>query len=118
MSFQLILSFKSFEPKLINNALKNVQILAHKLQNGKKSPLDLFSKTGASPTKIKKLTVLSSPHIDKKAREQFEMRIFQKHLRITDFSTFLECSLFVDLIKSLASVGVQSKIKVQTRTKL
>ena len=53
MSFQLILSFKSFEPKLINNALKNVQILAHKLQNGKKSPLDLFSKTGASPTKIK-----------------------------------------------------------------
>jgi len=30
----------------------------------------------------------------------------------------LECSLFVDLIKSLASVGVQSKIKVQTRTKL
>ena len=117
MSFQLILSFKSFEPKLINNALKNVQILAHKLQNGK-SPLDLFSNTGASPTKIKKLTVLSSPHIDKKAREQFEMRIFQKHLRITDFSTFLECSLFVDLIKSLASVGVQSKIKVQTRTKL
>ena len=117
MSFQLILSFKSFEPKLISNALKNVQILAHKLQNDK-SPLDLFSKTGASPTKIKKLTVLSSPHIDKKAREQFEMRIFQKHLRITDFPTFLECSLFVDLIKSLASVGVQSKIKVQTRTKL
>ena len=35
MPFQLILSFKSFEPKLINNALKNVQILAHKLQNGK-----------------------------------------------------------------------------------
>ena len=117
MPFQLILSFKSFEPKLINNALKNVQILAHKLQNGKFF-LDLFTKTGASPTKIKKLTVLSSPHIDKKAREQFEMRIFQKHLRITNFSTFLECSLFVDLIKSLASVGVQSKIKLQTRTKL
>ena len=89
MPFQLILSFKSFEPKLINNALKNVQILAHKLHNGK-FPLGSFTKTGASPTKIKKLTVLSSPHIDKKAREQFEMRIFQKHLRITDFSTFLE----------------------------
>merc|ERR1711990_181010 len=86
MSFQLILSFKSFEPKLISNALKNVQILAHKLQNGK-SPLDLFSKTGASPTKIKKLTVLSSPHIDKKAREQFEAD-FSKTFKNYGFSYF------------------------------
>ena len=77
MSFQLILSFKSFEPKLINNALKNVQILAHKLQNGKKSPLDLFSKTGASPTKIKKLTVLSSPHIDKKPVNSLKCGFFK-----------------------------------------
>ena len=76
MSFQLILSFKSFEPKLINNALKNVQILAHKLQNGK-SPLDLFSKTGASPTKIKKLTVLSSPHMIKKPVNSLKCGFFK-----------------------------------------
>ncbi|MDD5687351.1 MAG: 30S ribosomal protein S10 [Elusimicrobia bacterium] len=45
-------------------------------------------RTGASisgpvllPMRIKKYTVLSSPHCDKKAREQFEMRI---HKRLID----------------------------------
>ena len=33
------------------------------------------------PTKIEKLTVLTSPHTDKDAREQFEMRI---HKRLID----------------------------------
>ena len=82
MTYQLILSLKSFEPKLIENYLKNVQSLAHKLKNEQLVGRSVSSlrNTGASPTKIRKITVLSSPHIDKKAREQFEMRVFQKHL--------------------------------------
>jgi len=120
MTYQLMLSLKSFEPKLIENYLKNVQSLAHKLKNEQLVGRSVSSlrNTGASPTKIRKITVLSSPHIDKKAREQFEMRVFQKHLRVDTFSTFLEFFLFVDLLKAIASVGVQSKIKYQTRTKL
>ena len=120
MTYQLILSLKSFEPKLIENYLKNVQSLAHKLKNEQLVGRSVSSlrNTGASPTKIRKITVLSSPHIDKKAREQFEMRVFQKHLRVDTFSTFLEFFLFVDLFKAIASVGVQSKLKFQTRTKL
>mgnify|MGYP000122172244 CR=1 FL=1 len=92
MTYQLILSLKSFEPKLIENYLKNVQSLAHKLKNEQLVGRSVSSlrNTGASPTKIRKITVLSSPHIDKKAREQFEMRVFQKHLRVDTFSTFLE----------------------------
>ena len=120
MTYQLILSLKSFEPKLIENYLKNVQSLAHKLKNEQLVGRSVSSlrNTGASPTKIRKITVLSSPHIDKKAREQFEMRVFQKHLRVDTFSTFLEFFLFVDLFKAIASVCVQSKLKFQTRTKL
>jgi len=45
-------------------------------------------KTGANlvgpvllPTRIRKYTVLRSPHTDKKSREQFEMRI---HKRLVD----------------------------------
>ena len=103
MTYQLILSLKSFEPKLIENYLKNVQSLAHKLKNEQLVGRSVSSlrNTGASPTKIRKITVLSSPHIDKKAREQFEMRVFQKHLRVDTFSTFLEFFLFVDLFKAL-----------------
>ena len=50
--------------------------------------VDTVQRTGASlagpillPTKIKKYTVLRSPHTDKQSREQFEMRI---HKRLVD----------------------------------
>lgn len=56
------------------------QSLAEVIQTAKR--------TGASisgpvllPTRIKKYTVLRSPHTDKKSREQFEMRI---HKRLVD----------------------------------
>lgn len=35
------------------------------------------------PTKIKKITVNASPHIDKKAREQFEMRTHSYSVEIS-----------------------------------
>lgn len=38
------------------------------------------------PTDIEKYTVLRSPHIDKKSREQFEMRTHKRLLDITDWS--------------------------------
>ena len=36
------------------------------------------------PTKIEKYTVLRSPHIDKKSREQFEIRTHKRMLDIID----------------------------------
>jgi small subunit ribosomal protein S10 len=36
------------------------------------------------PTKIEKFTVLRSPHIDKKSREQFEIRTHKRVLDIVD----------------------------------
>ena len=36
------------------------------------------------PTKIEKYTVLRSPHIDKKSREQFEIRTHKRVLDILD----------------------------------
>ena len=36
------------------------------------------------PTKISKYTVLRSPHVDKKSREQFEMRIHKRLLDILE----------------------------------
>ncbi len=50
--------------------------------------VDTAKRTGAKiagpvplPTRISKYTVLRSPHVDKKSREQFEMR---KHKRLVD----------------------------------
>jgi small subunit ribosomal protein S10 len=53
--------------------------------------VDTAKRTGASvrgpiplPTKIEKYTVLRSPFIDKKSREQFEIRIHKRLLDIVD----------------------------------
>ena len=52
--------------------------------------VDTAKRTGASiagpvplPTKINKFTVLRSPHVDKKSREQFEIRIHKRLIDIT-----------------------------------
>lgn len=58
------------------------------LDQSTKQIVDTAKRTGAViagpiplPTRIRKYTVLRSPHIDKKSREQFEMR---SHKRLLD----------------------------------
>ena len=53
--------------------------------------VDTARRTGAQvrgpiplPTKLEKFTVLRSPHIDKKSREQFEIRTHKRLLDIVD----------------------------------
>lgn len=60
------------------------------------------------PTKMEKFTVLKSPHIDKKSREQFEL---QTHKRLIDI---LDCPpQTVDaLMKLELSAGVDVEIKL------
>ena len=59
------------------------------------------------PTRIERYTVLSSPHIDKKSREQFEMRT---HKRIIDISE--PTSRTVEAINRIqVPAGVFVKIK-------
>jgi small subunit ribosomal protein S10 len=60
------------------------------------------------PTRIKKYTVLRSPHVDKKSREQFEMRI---HKRLIELKN--PTSKTVDeLMKLDLPAGVDVEIKL------
>lgn len=60
------------------------------------------------PTRIKKYTVLRSPHVDKKSREQFEIRI---HKRLIELRS--PTSKTVDeLMKLDLSAGVDVEIKL------
>ena len=65
---------KAYDARVIDATCKDIINTA--LTTGAKisGPISL-------PTKIEKLTVLTSPHTDKDAREQFEMRI---HKRLID----------------------------------
>ncbi|MGP1921708.1 MAG: 30S ribosomal protein S10 [Arsenophonus sp. ET-DL9-MAG3] len=59
---------------------------------------NMFVKRNASlPTKITKYTVNKSPHIDKKSREQFEVRTYTKLLDIKGrFNLILSMLLVVE----------------------
>lgn len=77
MAQRIRIKLKAYDHKLLDqSALKIVQAV---------------ERTGASvagpiplPTEITRYTVLRSPHIDKKSREQFEMRTHKRLIDIID----------------------------------
>ncbi|WP_067618760.1 30S ribosomal protein S10 [Dissulfuribacter thermophilus] len=77
--------------------------------------VDTAKRTGARvagpiplPTKISRYTVLRSPHIDKKSREQFEMRV---HKRLVDILEPTQQTIDA-LMKLELSAGVDVEIKL------
>ena len=76
--------------------------------------VDTVNRTGAKvagpiplPTRINKYTVLRSPHVDKKSREQFEIRTHKRLLDILDpTQQTLDALMKLDL-----SAGVDVEIK-------
>ena len=79
---------------MITNTKIRIRLKAydHKLLDQSASDIvDTATKTGAKvvgpiplPTRISKYTVLRSPHIDKKSREQFEIRTHKRLMDIVD----------------------------------
>ena len=77
--------------------------------------VDTAKRTGARvagpiplPTRIERYTVLRSPHIDKKAREQFEIRTHKRILFISE-----PTAKTIDAISKLnLPAGVDIRIKV------
>jgi len=70
------------------------------------------------PTKLKKYTVLRSPHIDKKSREQFELKTYQKALEFKNIKNKFIFLLFLDTIKLVQLNGVQLKCTFKAQTRL
>ncbi len=79
------------------------------------SIVDAVRRTGAEligpipmPTKIKKYTVIKSPHVNKDSREQFEIRI---HARMIDI-----ISATSDTIDSLMKLDLAPEVDVEIRS--
>ena len=60
------------------------------------------------PTKIKRYTVLKSPHVNKDSREQFEIRI---HTRLIDI-----VSATPDTVDSLMKLDLAPEVDVEVRS--
>ena len=59
------------------------------------------------PTKIKRYTVLRSPHVNKDSREQFEMRIHSRMIDIVSATT--------DTVDSLMKLDLAPEVDVEVR---
>ncbi len=91
---------KSFDAEIIDQAAKSIVINVKKTGARVSGPIPL-------PTSIRKVTVLRSPHVNIKSREQFEMRIHKRLIDILDVSAQTMDSLIrLDLP---AGVDVQLK---------
>jgi small subunit ribosomal protein S10 len=65
---------KAYDHRILDQSAKEIVSTAERTGAGVSGPIPL-------PSKISRYTVLRSPHVDKKSREQFEMRI---HVRLLD----------------------------------
>jgi len=68
---------KAFDHKLVDQSAAQIVETAEKTGATVAGPIPL-------PTKIERITVIRSPHIDKDSREQFEIRTHERLIDILD----------------------------------
>ena len=68
---------KAFDHRVLDQSTSEIVTTAKRTGASVRGPIPL-------PNKIEKYTVLRSPHIDKKSREQFEIRTHRRLLDILD----------------------------------
>jgi len=91
---------KAFDHRLLDQASKDIVNAAKRTGAKVAGPIPL-------PTMINRFTVLRSPHVDKKSREQFEIRT---HKRIIDI--LAPTSQTIDALSKLQlAAGVDVEIK-------
>ncbi|MDA1089039.1 MAG: 30S ribosomal protein S10 [Proteobacteria bacterium] len=68
---------KAYDHRVLDQSAKEIVNTAQRTGARVRGPIPL-------PTRIEKFTVLRSPHIDKKSREQFEIRTHKRVLDIVE----------------------------------
>lgn len=91
---------RSFDSKLIDASAENIVNSVKRTGAEISGPVPL-------PTKIRKYTVLRSPHVNKKSREQFEMRI---HKRLIDIKEPKK-----DTIDALEKLELPAGVEVEVK---
>jgi small subunit ribosomal protein S10 len=100
-SQKIRIRLKAFDHKLLDQSTREIVDTARRTGARVAGPIPL-------PTRINKYTVLRSPHVDKKSREQFEIRTHKRMLDILE-----PTQQTVDqLMKLDLSAGVDVEIKL------
>ena len=92
---------KAFDHRILDNSAHEIVNTAKRTGANVRGPIPL-------PTRIERFTVNRSPHVDKKSREQFEIRTFKRLLDIVS-----PTPQTVDALMKLdLSAGVEVDIKI------
>ncbi len=93
---------KAFDHRVLDTSISEIVNTAKRIGAQVRGPIPL-------PTRIERYTVLRSPHIDKKSREQFEIRTHKRLLDIVDPTPqTVDALMKLDLA---AGVDVEIKLK-------
>jgi small subunit ribosomal protein S10 len=101
MNQKIRIRLKAYDHKLLDQSANEIVTTARKTGARVAGPIPL-------PTRIHKYTVLRSPHVDKKSREQFEIRVHKRLVDILDPTQQTVDSL----MKLDLSAGVDVEIKL------
>ena len=100
MAQRIRIRIEAYESKSIDQAALDIVNSAKRTGAKVCGPIPL-------PTKIERITVLTSPHVDKKAREQFEIRTHKRIIDITE-----PTSKTIDELRTLnMPAGVDIRVK-------
>ena len=92
---------RAYDHRVLDQSAKEIVNTAKRTGADVRGPVPL-------PTRIEKFTVLRSPHVNKKAREQFEIRTHKRLLDIVDPTPqTIDALMKLDL-----SAGVDVEIKL------
>ncbi len=101
MNQNIRIRLKAYDHRVLDVSASEILSTAKRTGAQVRGPIPL-------PTKIERYTVLRSPHIDKKSREQFEIRTHRRLLDIVDPTPeTVDALMKLDL-----SAGVDVEIKV------
>lgn len=104
-SQKIRIRLKSFDHRLIDQSTSEIVDTAKRTGAQVRGPIPL-------PTRIERFTVLTSPHIDKDARDQYEIRT---HKRMVDIISPTDKTVDA-LMKLDLAAGVDVQISVDTGT--
>ena len=92
---------KAYDNKILDLSTEEIVNTAKRTGANVKGPIPL-------PTIIEKFTILKSPHVDKKSRDQLEMRTHKRMMDITEWTPQT-----VDALQKLQlAAGVDIEIKL------
>jgi small subunit ribosomal protein S10 len=99
----IVIKLESFDHRLLDQAVSEIVHSIHATGAKVKGPIPF-------PVKIERFTVNRSPHVDKKSREQFEIRTHYRVMVVEPYPQTIEALKKLELTS-----GVNVRIKVKSK---